>query len=518
MDNYIKIEAGGARIQDLLCDRQNVTELSGDFSLPDYQPEIKRLLRVKATVSPPDKYIGAGNADFSGMIDYCILYAGNDGALYCANESQEYQFSVPLEMTSDFDLGDGLVCDVETAADMVTGRVVAPRKLSVKCRLRSRVQIRGTRILEESVSGGEESAIERLRGSAECARILVGQGEPLSLGDEIICESNDDDLRVIFAEGQVFVAEAVAGSGCVNCRGEVSLKLLCAHEGMLGADAVKTFWRRIPFSQSVAVDGTEVNCDASAHGICSDLNVTVEDGRILCDLGIRLLARAARNETVPYTRDIYSVTHTCESRYLTGRLPIAGKCLNGNVSLNSTLSLEESGIRQGLDVVDISATPTVTSMEIEKGKTVLTGKCRLHAILFGEELSAQEFEIPFRYETDSLLRDGEKLSDYHAAVDVISCKARLDGERIGVDAELSVSLFAQSESEIRMLTDARFGEEIERKNSTYTICYPSREDTLWSVAKRYNRPVATVSTRNGLSDAPAADSHESLAGVSYLLV
>jgi hypothetical protein len=180
--------------------------------------------------------------------------------------------------------------------------------------------------------------------------------------------------------------------------------------------------------------------------------------------------------------------------------------------------LEEAGIRQGLEVVDISAAPTVTSMEIEKGKTVLAGKCRLHAILFGEELSAQEFEIPFRYETEGLLRDGEKLSDYHAAVDVISCKARLDGERIGVDAELAVSLFAQSESEIRMLTDARFGEEIERKNSTYTICYPSREDTLWSVAKRYNRPVATVSTRNGLSDAPAADSLESLAGVSYLLV
>ena len=518
MDNYIKIEAGGARIQDLLCDRQNVTELSGDFSLPDYQPEIKRLLRVKATVSPPDKYIGAGNADFSGMIDYCILYAGNDGALYCVNESQEYQFSVPLEMTSEFDLGEGLVCDVETVADMAVGRVAAPRKLSVKCRLRSRVQIRGTRILEESISGGEESGIERLRGSAQAARILVGQGEPLSLGDEIICESNDDDLRVICADGQVFVTEAVAGSGCVNCRGEVSLKLLCAHEGGVGADSVKTFWRRIPFAQTVSVDGTEVNCDACAHGICSDINVTVEDGRILCDLSIRLSARAARNEIISYTRDIYSVTHECESRYLTGTLPLAGKCFNGNVSINSTLSLEEAGIRQGLEVVDISALPVVTGLEIEKGKTLLTGKCRLHAILFGEELSAQEFEMPFRYETDGMLESGNSLSDYHATVDVISCKARLDGERIGVDAELAVSLFARSESQIRMLTDARFGEEVTRSDSTYTICYPSREDTLWSVAKRYHRPVARVFERNGLSGAPAADSTESLAGVSYLLV
>ena len=518
MDNYIKIEAGGARIRDLLCDRQSVTDVTGDFSLPDYQPEVKRLLRVTATVSPPDKYIGAGNVDLSGMIDYCILYAGNDGALYSVTQGQEYQISIPLERTSEFELGDGLVCDVDVASDMVTGRVLAPRKLSVKCRLRSHARFYGTRYLEESISGGGENGIERLRGSAECARIFVGLGEPLQLGDEIICESQDDDLRVISAEGQVFVTEAVAGSGCVNCRGEVSLKLLCAHEGMTGADAVKTFWRRIPFAQAVSVDGTEVNCDACAHGVCSDINVTVEDGRILCELGIRLTARAARNEVVPYTRDVYSTTSKCESRYRTGTLPVAGKCRVGNFSLGTTLSLEEAGIRAGLDLVDVSAFPTVTAMEIEKGKTLLTGKCRIHAILFGEELVAQEFEVPFRYETEALLCDGEKLCDYHATVAAISCKTRLDGERIGVDAELAVSLFARSEKEIRMLTDASFGEAIPRSDATYTICYPSREDTLWSVAKRYNRPVSVIFERNGLSGAPAADSLESLAGVNYLLV
>ncbi len=518
MDNYIKADKSRARIQDLLCDRQNVTELSGDFSLPDYQPEIKRLLRVRATVSPPDKYIGAGNADFSGMIDYCILYAGNDGSLYCVTQSEEYQFSTPVEMTSDLDMGEGLVCDVQTIPDMVVGRVAAPRKLSVKCRLRSRVRLYGTRLPEESISGADPDTVERLCGNAESARIFVGQGEPLQLGDEIICESSDDDLRVICAEGQVFVTEAVAGSGCVNCRGEVALKLLCCHEG--SNDVMpKTFLRRIPFNQAVPTDGAEVNCDACAHGVCSDISVTVEDGRILCDLSVKLGARAQRNEYFSYTRDVYSTASECESRYLSRTLPVAGKCLNGNFSLNTTLALEEAGIRPGYDVVDISGIPTVTSLESEKGKSILVGKCRCHVILSGEdELSAQEFEIPFRYETEGMLADDQKLSDYDATVDVISCRARMDGERIGVDAELSVSLAARSECEIKMLTDARFGDAISRSKAVYTICYPSREDTLWSVAKRYHCPVADVFERNGLSGAPSADSPESLSGVSYLLV
>ena len=51
------------RMQAPLGERQMVTELSEDIELPDYQPEIKRLLRVKAKESPADSYIGAGNVE-----------------------------------------------------------------------------------------------------------------------------------------------------------------------------------------------------------------------------------------------------------------------------------------------------------------------------------------------------------------------------------------------------------------------------------------------------------------------
>ena len=71
-----------AEIQAPIGDRTVITELSEEFSLPDYQPEMKRLLRVRATVLPSDQYVGAGNVECSGRIDYSILYTGNDGALY----------------------------------------------------------------------------------------------------------------------------------------------------------------------------------------------------------------------------------------------------------------------------------------------------------------------------------------------------------------------------------------------------------------------------------------------------
>ena len=514
MENYMHEHKGALRIQSPICDRMTVTDLSADFSLPDYQPEIKRLLRVRATVLHPDTYIGAGSAELTGTVEYSILYTGNDGAIYCASETGEYQISVPIEADANVEWNAGVVCDAEILPESVTGRVAAPRKFAVKARLRSHVQILGTCVLaEELVASGEREDLQRLWGSAECAERFVGVGEAMELGDEILCDSQADDLRVISAEGQVFVTEAVSGSGTVNCRGELCLKLLTCREG--GETAPAVLWRRIPFSQVVPVEGAEVNCDACADGICSGVRVRVEEGRILCEATVRLRAHAQRNVELRYVRDLYSTTSECRTKSETLALPQALGCFNGNFSLNGSLPFAEAGIKQASAVADLSVMPTVTALEAENGKYYLCGRCRCQAILLdGTDTVLSEFELPFRYETDG----GAAVHGYDATVEAISCRAKVDGERIGVDAELAVSLCVRGEQEIQLLTEAALGDAVERAGAVYTICYPSREDTLWSVAKRYRRSVSEISESNSLGGAQAADSPESLAGVGYLVV
>jgi len=500
-------------MQSDICDKQLITELTADLSLPDYLPEIKRLLRVRACAVPPDKYIGAGNAEFSGRIDYTILYTGNDGALYTATESGEYQFSVPLESTADFELNEGLTCNVECVPEGAVGRVAAPRRLSLKCRLRSRVRIWGVKLVEEQVACPDAAQLQRLLGQTEAARRFLGMSEPITLGDEILTDPDSADLRMISAEAEVYVSEAEARSGTVNCRGEVCLKLLYCHEN--APLPPLTLQRRIPFSHAVTVDGVEVNCDACADGVATDLQVSVEDGRILCEVVILLRAMAQRNETISYTRDLYSTSALSDTRTVHCTLPRAERCLNGNFSLNTTLSLEEAGLRAGLTPIDLTLTPSVSTLEWETGKAVLCGHCRVSALLFdGEDVSVQEFEIPFRYISDAC----NSITDYDVSVEPISCRARTDSERIAVDAELAVCMATRSEVSFDMLAEARMGEELHTSGAMLTVCYPAREDTLWSVAKRYHRPISDIAERNSLPGAPAADSPESLAGISYLVV
>jgi len=274
--------------------------------------------------------------------------------------------------------------------------------------------------------------------------------------------------------------------------------------------------RRIPFTQSVETDGAEVNCDCCATGICSDLQISVEENRILCEADVCLQAQAQHNRHVSFTRDVYSTEAECDTKYGTATVARALKCISGNVSVNATLSLEEAGIRSGMTVIDLNVTPGAPAAEYDGGKYVVSGRCRCQAILTdGEDYAAQEFEIPYRYECEG---GADEVKDWRISVEAISWRVRNDAERISVDAELSMALATRGESEIRMLREAQLGDTLTQHGSVYTVCYPASDDTLWSVAKRYHRSVDAVSTMNGLSDAPRADSQESLAGIKYLLV
>jgi hypothetical protein len=517
MDNYTKNDSTALRVQTLLCDKQEMGEVTAEVSLPDYCPEIKRLVRISTTVSPPARYVGAANTELSGTVDFCILYTSNDGALYSTSHRAEYRIGIPVDMPNDALLGEGPVCDADILPEPCNARVLSPRKLSLKCRLRARMRLYGIRLIENGdlVSG---IAAEKLYGSCDTSELFSGVGEPLLLHDEIVCDTQSEDIRVVCADGQVFLSEAVAGSGCVNCRGEVALKLLCAHDSTGLPPSQLT--RRIPFEGAVEVDGCEVNCAASAFGTCADVSVTVEDGRILCDISVILQGSAQRDRNLTYVRDAYALDSHSDGKTDFLTLPQSRSCVCANFSIGQTLTAEEAGLRSGMSVVDAHLIPLFAELAQDNGRDILTGRCRVHLTLCDDagEISSQEVELPYRYEAES---KEAGIGDYLVHVSPISCRARADGERLGIDAELAVSLITRTQTKIQYLSACNIGEKCQKPEGECTVCFPASNDTLWSVAKRYHKPLARLTGMNTLppqAQAAAADSKASLAGVNYLLV
>ena len=522
---------------------QNLTtEVAGDFTLPDYQPEIKRLLRIGVNLLPPNRFFGGGSTEMTGMMDYFVLYVGQDGGIYCAPLSTEYRLESEPEKSATGipeTVGEPMTCLCDLSSEVPVGRVTAPRRLHIRCKVKARVGLYGECPLER---GGMEDdpSEEALAATAEVGRLYWGMGESMPLQDDVILAPADGEMRVVCAEGRVMITEATPAAGTVHCRGEVTVKLtLCPAEGMEGAmgepmetasRGLTVLHRKIPFTYSVEVTGVTPDCTATACGFCTEISVLMEEGHLHVDLGVVCEVRAHKNETVHYVKDLYSTRRRGECRYAAYPTQRALRALNSNFTLSDSLPLSEAGIHPSARVVDVSATAIPEGLVSDPGKlrSVLTGKCLCHLLLLRDgEYSAAEMELPFRYEFDdqNLLRadttDKEAAlpaTKFDGGVTVVNCRARMDGERVGIDAELAVAIRSHISAPFSALLDFIPGGEITHRRGEYVVCFPASGDTVWSVAKRYHAPMAALAAANNLPAGHSPDERESLEGVGYLIV
>ena len=494
-------------------DKNIVSEMSSDFSLPDYQPEIKRLLRVTASMLPPSKYFGAGEAEFAGNIDYYVLYMGSDNEVYCAPLTGEYSVSVPIDKDEHIDLGDELCTVAQIIPDLVSGRVTSPRHITIKCRLKTHAKIYGkTRVMSNITRC--DGSIEKLKGEVQNSRVMTSAGEIITLTDEIIPDSRDGEFRVVCADGRVLVSEVSAGKDEVICRGDLHLKVLMSREN---GSMPTVMLRRMPFSSIIASEGVTPDSSAYAKGSLAELALTVDEGRIGIEAGIILESVCQKNMPVNYISDVYSVTHESNCEYRDMEIPRGVSGFNRNFTFSESMTLEDAGIGENMLIMDSCGSAMIDEFKLDGSKCKMLGKCKFNLQLFdGADYSSAEIEMPFKYEYD-MPEQAENMG-LEAEANVVLCRARVDGERVGVDAEISLCGRMWETKKCVALQSYRLGEALVQGRGEITVCYPNSNDTLWSVAKRYNAQLSTLSEVNKLSQNIKPSSHQSLENTEYLVI
>ncbi len=507
MENQIN----AAYIQVPINEKTATADLSGDFTLPDYQPEIKRLLKVTAAVLPPLKSIGNSESEMTGGIDYYVHYIGSDNQIYCAPLSSEYRITVPMDK-NELKLVN-ITADAEIAPESVGGRVTSPRKLNIKCRLRARARMYGDMPIEKSYMEllGEDQV---LLGEEMITRRIFTQSEMIHLSDELI-SNKDDEIRVVSADGHILIGTVLAMNGAAEVKGELYLKLIMCNE----SDGTPyTVHRRLPFSERVAVDGADSDFEANARGSVCELDINVEEDRVSINAGIMLEISACCDEQVRFVKDLYSTARITECTYTPLFTLRYGRAFNSNFTQSDSMTLERAGLTPDHKLIDITGMACPESAALEGDRWIFTGKTRFSMILEKDgEYSNCEAELPYRYAIDA--KSAEVGSAYASATaEVINTRARLDGERIGIDAEIMLCGVMSVCKDISMLDSVSFGAERERPKGEYMICYPTMDDSLWSIAKRYGRPIDALMSANKLCMSSASDSRETLEDVHFLII
>lgn len=489
----------GAELLKLTTDTVITHDTSEEFSLPDYVPEIRKLLHTKVGVLPESKYIGDDGAnsslEYGGTVTYLLIYTDDEGTL-CSlplTSSYEAQATLISRPTTVF---------IDTVVDAVTPRVNAPRKITVKTRMKSRIQ--GWESTSETEKIENKSTADELFIERSIQGIKSVSIKPISLGgvkfSDKIDTQGEQSPRPLWCDAAAVINDVRVQNNTVSVRGDVKIKCICE----AGAEKV-VLTKSLPLAEEIEAEGAGQGDMARVSARCVSLAISNEQndeaGQLFFDLSCELEGEVLRNTENTLTRDCYSTQYETEESYKTI------EAYKGIKAQNCSFTISEGVKRKNKDmakIIDVMWDPVAEKAEVKGGRATVSGKLNLAIIGENEpkenenrEYMSESYEVPFKYACEvGNVQDPLLRCDICAS----GVEARIDGDKIQVNGEIYLAMSVIEKNRIQVLDTSvlKKDEEIKRDAGCVRVYFPKEGDTLWEIAKKYHITMAKLKEQNDL--------------------
>ncbi len=479
-------------------DTQIMSEVNEEFSLPDYVPEVRRVLVVRAQVLPESKYLSDNTLEFGGMVTYSVIYTDDEGKLCALPLSSSYEAKAGVNS----DTGSTII---NTTVDNTSCRVVAPRKLTIKTKLKNRIISFGTSDISEKItpkSSADELYIERKREAINTIGIKNASLQNVRISDKLDM-TGEENIKPIWCDASIILTDVKAQAGSVNVRGEVTVKCLCT-----GDNGEIVLTKTMPLSEIVEAEGCELGDMARAEARVVSLSISNEEAgekkELFFDLNAEVECEIARNSEIEVTKDAYSTKYETQATYKQMDVYTALKEQNISFTVSEGQKRKDKDLTE---IISIIADPVYEKSEIKGSKINHLGS--LNVNILGKsvpdangkwEYMSQSYEIPLKYEAD--VGKVSKGAISNCTFSLGNINARYDEENMFVTCEVFVSYSVYDKNTIELLDTAVLKKEKEIKGDSgcVRVCFPKENETLWDVAKRYHTTVTKLKEQNDITD------------------
>ena len=297
--------AVGREINTLRC------ESVGEYSLPDYNGDVKKVLLVKTQVYPSGKFVGDDLLEFSGSVGYEVVYVDGENNVTHAEFSTDYEAAVKINSENYVD------SDISTVVSSYNMRLVGPRKFSVKCSLDSDLRICERR--EHSIDGDAfmEFDPEYVSSTANVYTSAFASGETREINDEILNLEGAiaDEVEVLLCDVQPDVAVSEKTNNSATLKGVIKVDLLYKNSD----NNLKRAAKDIPYSEDVIFDGAEEfeSLELRVDTVNKKATVVPTEEGVALTASVSVIPRinAKKNSSLDLVTDMYLKERGTDNEY-----------------------------------------------------------------------------------------------------------------------------------------------------------------------------------------------------------
>ena len=497
-------------------------EVGGDFTLPDYQPQIRRILRTDTVLLPAGRFAGEGRWEFGGVAGYTLIYSDADGKLAAANLDADYEYAVKHSSAPSR-------CWREDTAEGTVCRPQGPRRVTLRTRVAGNTAFTWDAQSPSKDSllpeGVDKDRVEWLSETSPRMALFVEEGEEIPFSAAVSPEGvSAEDLRVLWSRYYVEVTETAVTDGGVSVKGQIHLSCTVAS----GEDTLPTVCETVAdFATEVPFDEKKEGDRPLAFGFCRGVTVTPtesgEDTMLLFEGECIVTVCLAGNRPYRSYRDVYGIGQKLHVTYKEEKVAELLGAARGTYPITAHLPRGEEAM-EATGVLDTAGRIVSRELTFSRGCATVAGEWEAQLILVGarEGEGGAKFipatvRAPYRIEIPlegSREADGGRLH-----LSLCGAVGRIDGESFSVSATLHAELCAYRNGTFTRVDGITAGEREEGKGSI-ALYYPEEKETLWSVGKKYGVPLAALAKDNNLAHDAVENAGigKPLDGISALLV
>ncbi len=484
-------------ITGVCCDTTITHDISEEFTLPDYVNEVRRVLTTRAQVLPESKYIADSQSgttlDFGGTVTYFVVYTDDEGKLCSTPLSSTYETQTVLK-------GRPSEIFIDTVPDSVTTRVSAPRRLTIKTRLKSRIfGYEASEVCDgiQQRSSADELFIERLGVKARTLSVGSATLTGIKISEKFDTPSLAS-LRPVLCDAVAILKDVKATNGSASCHGELIVKCLCESEGEL-----IPLSRSVPIYEEIEVDKITPTDSVRAVVRCVSLSISSEESdtgaELFFDAVCEIDCERLCSVDIELTADAYSTKNAMETTYRDIELHSLLSASNSSFSINESVKRKS---KEKLEIIDTFLDAIYERCEVKGLCAILSGRLCVSVIAKScgevEEYLCESYEMPFKYECELPRECSGAIS--RASVGATLTSIKYTDDKLQISAELYPSFMLLDKSSVRVLDSGVLKRDTEYKSdaSCVRVFFPKDGDILWEIAKRYHTTREKIKADNSL--------------------
>ncbi len=465
-----------------------------EFSLPEYMPEILRIIKSNAIPKIHSCNIIGDRITVDGMYDLRMVYVGDDNGIYAFSSSK------PFTAISENEAFENAVdVDAEAVVSFVNCRATSTRQAQIKAGVTIKLTVYKEEI-QDIISLEKECKIEEKCKPVSVCSSGCKKTKPFSLSDTI--SLTKPSAFILNYSSCAILTETRKINNKIMVKGDAVVNICYVNaENKTCTEEIKHI---MPINQILEFDGMEENFDGEvllkvtavdvvskgeSNGVSSAFDVS---------MGINACINMWEEKEIVLICDAYSTEGSIDLKKQNYIFYENLKHINETFIFDSSFSVAGEGVS---DI--IGASGEIGEVNVIPSAGCLTVNESLSASFIIKDKSSNLSCVNKTFDFSHKLSDEDysELAIFSPDVKLISLNCSVKGENsIIIKAEIMISGCAFTVEKETVVTDITESDRPFVKNdNAITVYFPEiKNESLWSIAGRYNTTVKAIAEENGL--------------------